>query len=236
MATNTKKTTTKATTKTTAKTAAKTTVKANENVENIATTTTEVDTAKVVEETVKETVAEAIKEVMKEVVKETKEEPAQVVVDEKKTFTDSDYILCRSVCSGGLNIVSQSGNLYRFNDYGSECEINYRDLVTLIRKGSEHIFSPRFVILDEDFLEDFPTVQKVYGTMYTMNDLVEILELPIPRMKAEIEKLPAATKNSMRNLIATQISNGKLDSIAKVRELTTIFNSDFNLLSELLVK
>lgn len=228
MATNTKKTTTKTT--------AKTTVKANEDVKN-ATIEKEVETtAKVVEETVKETVAEAIKEVMKEVVKEAIEEPTPVNVEEKKVFTDSDYILCRSVWSGGLNVTSQSGNLYRFNDYGSECEINYRDLVTLIRKGSDHVFLPRFIILDEDFLEDFPTVQKVYGTMYTMNDLVEILELPISQMKTEIGKLPEATKNSMRNLIATQIANGKLDSIAKVRALTEIFDSDFNLLSELLVK
>ena len=128
------------------------------------------------------------------------------------------------------------GNLYEFNDYGSECEINYRDLVTLIRRGSDHVFLPRFVILDDDFLEEFPTIQKVYGTMYTMNDLIEILELPVPAMKKEIEKLPIPTKESMRNLIATQIANGKLDSIAKVRELTTIFNSDFNLLSDLFVK
>lgn len=168
-----------------------------------------------------------------EIVEETfVEEP----VKEKKVFTDSDYVLCRSVWSGGLNIISQSGNLYEFKDYGSECEINYRDLVTLIRRGSDHVFLPRFVILDDDFLEDFPTVQRVYGTMYTMNDLVEILELPVAQMKKEIEKLPEATKTSMRNLIATQIANGKLDSIAKVRELTTIFNSDFNLLSDLFVK
>lgn len=175
--------------------------------------------------------------VMEEVVEETVEtyeEP--VIVKEKKIFTDSDYVLCRSVCSGGLNIISQSGNLYEFNDYGSECEINYRDLVTLIRRGSDHVFLPRFIILDDDFLEDFPTVQRVYGTMYTMNDLIEILELPVPAMKKEIEKLPVPTKEGMRNLIATQIANGKLDSIAKVRELTTIFNSDFNLLSDLFVK
>lgn len=161
---------------------------------------------------------------------------APVVIKEKKVFTDSDYILCRSVWSGGLNVTSQSGNLYSFKDYGSECEINYRDLVTLIRKGSSHIFTPRFVILDEDFLKDFPTVQKVYGTMYTMNDLVKILELPVTQMKKEIEKLPKATKDSMRNLIATQIANGRLDSISKVRALTEIFNSDFNLLSDLFVK
>ena len=159
-----------------------------------------------------------------------------IPVKEKKVFTDSDYILCRSVWSGGLNVVSQSGNLYEFADYGSDCEINHRDLVTMIRRGSDHVFLPRFVILDEDFLQDFPTVQRVYGAMYTMNDLVEILELPISRMKTEIMNLPKATKNSMRNLIATQIANGKLDSISKVRALTEIFESDFNLLSDLFVK
>ena len=167
---------------------------------------------------------------------EVKETVTPVIVKEKKVFTDSDYILCRSVWSGGLNVISQSGNLYEFKDYGAECEINYRDLVTMIRRGSEHVFLPRFVILDEDFLKDFPTVQRVYGTMYTKEDLVEILELPITHMRTEIEKLPKVTKDSMRNLVATQIANGRLDSISKVRALTEIFNSDFNLLSDLFVK
>ena len=54
------------------------------------------------------------------------------IVREKKVFTDSDYLLCRSVCYGGLNISGQSGNMYEFKDYGSECEINYRDLIFLI--------------------------------------------------------------------------------------------------------
>ena len=207
-------------------TAAKTTVKKNEE---------KIEVTPVVEEAIVEAIVEKVIEKAIEEVKPTVvAEP--VIVEEKKTFTDSDYILCRSVCSGGLNVVSQSGNLYEFKDYGAECEINYRDLVTLIRRGSEHVFLPRFVILDEDFLEDFPTVQRVYGEMYTKDDLIEILDLPVPAMRREIEKLPDTTRNSMRNLAATQIANGKLDSIAKVRALTEIFNSDFNLLSELLVK
>lgn len=222
---------------TTKKNTAKTTVKENEDIKNTTVTesTVEVST-KVVEDAVKETVAEALKEAMKEVVKTTAEESKPVIVEEKKTFTDSDYILCRSVWSGGLNIVSQSGNLYEFRDYGAECEINYRDLVTLIRRNSDHVFLPRFVILDEDFLTEFPTIQRVYGEMYTKDDLLEILDFPVSRMRTEIAKLPDSTKNSMRNLIATQIANGKLDSLAKIRALTEIFNSDFNLLSELLVK
>lgn len=196
-------------------------------------TTTKKTTAKP-KTTVEKEQTEAVIE--KTTVEEVTVKVEPVIVKEKKVFTDSDYILCRSVWSGGLNVDSQSGNLYRFNDYGSECEINYRDLVTLIRRGSEHVFLPRFVILDEDFLEDFPTVQRVYGTMYTREDLIEILDLPVSRMKTEIAKLPKATKDSMRNLIATQIANGKLDSISKVRELTNIFDSDFNLLSDLFVK
>ena len=215
-----------ATKKTTVKTAAKATVKKNEE---------KIEVTPVVEEAIVEKIVEkVIEKTIEEVKPVAVSEP--VIVEEKKTFTDSDYILCRSVCAGGLNVVSQSGNLYEFKDYGAECEINYRDLVTLIRRGSDHVFLPRFVILDEDFLEEFPTVQRVYGEMYTKDDLETILELPLASMKSEINKLPESTKNSMRNLVATQIANGKLDSIAKVRALTEIFNSDFNLLSELLVK
>ncbi len=158
------------------------------------------------------------------------------IVREKKVFTDSDYILCRSVCYGGLNISGQSGNMYEFKDYGSECEINYRDLIFLIRKGSDHVFLPRFVILDEDLLEDFPTVKNTYENMYTRNDLLEILDLPISHMKAAIKELPEASRNVLEKMVATEIANGHLDSISKVRTLSEIFDSDFNLLSELFVK
>ena len=113
----------------------------------------------------------------------------------KKEFKDSDYILCRSVWSGGLNVTSRFGT-YEFKKYGADCEIEYRDLIYLTRKHSDHIFTPRFIILDEDFLSEFPQIQRVYAEMYTTSDLREILELPISQMKAEIEKLPEATKKT----------------------------------------
>lgn len=154
----------------------------------------------------------------------------------KKTFTDSDYVLCRSVCFGGLNVTCKSGNSYEFIDYGADCEINYRDLVALIRKGSDHIFLPRFIILDDDLLEDFPSVKRVYETMYTTADLLNILSLPKHRMVTEINKLPNATKNVLCKMVATEIASGHLDSISKVRALSELFDSDFNLISELFVK
>lgn len=168
-------------------------------------------------------------------VKSVKSEP-KVEEKEKRTYTDSDYILCRSVCFGGLNVTCQSGNAYEFSDYDSECEINYRDLITLIRKGSDHVFLPRFIIEDDEFLEDFPTIKNVYKKMYTATDLLNILDLPNSRMKAEIEKLPTDSKDTLCKMIATEIAKGHIDSISKVRTLSEIFNSDFDLISKLFVK
>ena len=160
---------------------------------------------------------------------ETVKEDAKV----KKEFKDSDYVLCRSVWSGGLNITCKSGATYEFKKYGADCDIEYRDLVYLIRKNSDHIFAPRFVILDEDFLEDFPQVKRAYSTMYSPTELHTILELPISQMKSEIENLPDATKKTLLSLAAPEVANGRLDSIKKVKALSEIFGSDFNLLSEL---
>ena len=89
-------------------------------------TTTKKNTTKTNEEVLEATSVVEETPVVDATVKEVVKKPEPVIT--KKTFTDSDYVLCRSVCSGGLNIVSQSGNLYEFKDYGSECEINYRDL------------------------------------------------------------------------------------------------------------
>ena len=57
----------------------------------------------------KETATATRKVATKVETKTTVEEPIEEKIEkEKKVFTDSDYILCRSVCYGGLNITSQS--------------------------------------------------------------------------------------------------------------------------------
>jgi hypothetical protein len=164
------------------------------------------------------------------------EDVMEEIVKEKKVFKDSDYILCRSVWFGGLNVTCQSGSIYEFARYDSECEITYRDLVNLIRRHSEHIFMPRFVIEDDDFLEEFPNVRDVYNKMYTAKDLMNIINLPNNQMKAEIEKLPIEPKNTLCKMIATEIAKGHIDSISKVRVLSEIFESDFDLISKLFIK
>lgn len=175
------------------------------------------------------TPAEEVVEKAPSVVKEAVRVPEET----KKEFKDSDPILCRSVWAGGLSITCKSGGYYEFDGYGAECDIEYRDLLYLIRRNSDHVFTPRFVILDEDFLEQYPRIKNLYKNMYTTTELHEIISLPVPQMRAEIEKLPEATRSTLINLVATDIATGRLDSIKKVRALSEIFDSDFNLLSEL---
>lgn len=166
----------------------------------------------------------------------TTKKPTTEVIDTEVGYTRPEYIVCKSITSGGLNVTCKSGNIYEFSHYGSECEIEYHDLVALIRKHSEHVFLPRFIITDNEFIQnEFPTVANAYDSMYTDGDLTDILKLSDSQMKKVILELPVNVQNTLRNLAATQIANGKIDSVRKIRALTDVFGSDFNLLSELFI-
>ena len=155
------------------------------------------------------------------------------VFEQKRKLSDGDYIMCHSVTAGGLNINCRSRNHYEFKDYGDYGEIEYRDLVELVRKRSDHIFAPRIIIDDDDFLDEFPSIRKFYEEQYTVNDLKDILRLEPGRMEKEIKNLPRDVMDTIRSLAATMVGNGEIDSVKKVRVLTDVFGTDFNLLSEL---
>lgn len=146
------------------------------------------------------------------------------------------YVMCRSVTNGGLNVNCRSGNAYEFKDYGYDCEIEYDDLVALVRKHSDHIFLPRFIIEDEDFLNEFEQVANVYEKVYTKDELNSIFELSPSQMINVIKTMPANVQKNLQNLIATKIADGSIDSVKRIRALSEYYDSDFNLLSELFSK
>lgn len=151
----------------------------------------------------------------------------------KRKLQDGDYIMCHSVTAGGLNINCRSRNHYEYKDYGAIGEIEYRDLVELVRKHSDHIFVPRIIVDDEDFLDEFPELRRFYSEQYSSTDLKEILQLSPDQMEREIKNLPSDVLGTIRSLAATMVGNGEIDSVKKVRVLTDVFGTDFNLLSEL---
>lgn len=82
---------------------------------------------------------------------------------EKKKFQQTDLIMCKSVVVGGLFLEgSKTKQIYQWNDYGDESEVEYRDLVAEVRSRSAYVFNPWFIVEDEDFIEEFPQLKQFY--------------------------------------------------------------------------
>ena len=146
----------------------------------------------------------------------------------KKEFGQEDLILCRSMVSGQLFVDGvRSGLLYTFADYNDTCEIEYRDLIYLVRSYKDKtIYEPRIIIEDEDFIAENPKLAELYESMYTKGDLMEIINLPISQMVYTINALPMGCKNALKGIAATMIDNGQLDSIQKIKALDEIFETN----------
>lgn len=153
---------------------------------------------------------------------------------EKKKFNPEDGISCRSVTVGDLWYEgTKSHNVYNWVDYGDENEVEYRDLAALVRSRSNYVYGPLFVIEDEEFIAEFPQLQKFYDEQYTVDDLKGVLKLSVNDMVNTIKTLPQSAVNSLKNIASTQVASGQLDSLKKIKALDEIFGTELNLLSSI---
>lgn len=153
---------------------------------------------------------------------------------QKKVFDQSDGILCASITQGILNVEgARTRMIYRFSDYGDETEIEYRDLVGMIRSKDKAVFEPRFVVVDEDFIAEYPALKKFYDNEFSLQNIREILTLPDDKMIEEIKKLPKGALDSLKSIAADQVFTGEIDSVRKIKALDSVFGTDLNLLGEL---
>ncbi len=157
--------------------------------------------------------------------------PAEPVKEEKKakkkkTFISTDGILCKSVTPGALYVEGQkSGMTYTFANYGDETEIEYRDLKAMVMTQNVRMFTPNFIVEDEDFVEEVPQLKQFYEKKFTVKDLRKILYLPVEEMLEEIKKLPTGAQDSLRSLASTEVSNGRLVSIRKIKALDNLWGT-----------
>lgn len=173
------------------------------------------------------------KKTVTEEVQPTKEE---TVTTQKREFAPNDGIQCHSVIQGGLYFTgNKTGMFYSFSDYGDITDIEYRDLVAAVRTKSAYIYNPYFVIDDEDFIAEFPTLKSFYEEKFSVKDLKDILNMSISEMTETIKKLPPTAIDSLKKIAATQVGNGKLDSVKKIKTLDELFGTDLNLIGELFV-
>ena len=168
---------------------------------------------------------------------EVKTEEANQTVSkpEPKKFNPNDGIRCRSVTHGILFVDGLATNMkYTFVDYDYETEITYRDLVALVVARNKAIYNPRIIIMDEDFIAEYPALGKFYKEHFATKNIKEILDMPDYQMKEAISKLPKGAIESLKSIAVNMIVSGEIDSIRRIRSLDEAFGTDLSLLNELL--
>ena len=111
-------------------------------------------------------------------------------------------------------------------DAGVTEPMRYDDLTSAIRTRKPCIFKPRVVIEDEEFLEYYPELINLYDSLYSKDDLREILSLDADKMIDVIRQLPDGAKEAIKTLAVIGIDNGTLNDIRNIRALDQFFGTD----------
>ena len=153
--------------------------------------------------------------------KEVKETP------NKRVFQPNDLIPCKSITPGELLMEGYKTHfLYRWADYDDVQDVEYQDLAYDVRiQGRSYSRYPRFIILDDDFLEQNPALNDIYSKIYTTSDLRDILQMSPAEIKKAVATLPKGAKDALKTLVATSISNGTFDSVNRIKAFDEVFDT-----------
>ena len=144
----------------------------------------------------------------------------------KHAFKDSDLIECTSVTVGKLIMNGDRSNeKYVWEGMKSVVQVEYRDLIAAVRKHSSLVFKPRFIINDKEFLAQNPEIEALYGSLYTTDDIEQILDLPADRLGDYISKMPQGAKDALLGIVASKVDRGQFDSIQRLKVIDEIFGT-----------
>ena len=174
-------------------------------------------------ETAKETEPKTATPIPVKEVKETVKETKPVA----KVFDQQDLIPCRSMISGPLYITGMRSRIpYTWADYGDVQEVEYRDLIYMVRTPQDKtIYNPRIIVEDDDFVDQNKALKALYDSLYTSGDLRDIVKLPVRQMTDAINKLPSGAKDSFKGIVSTMIDSHQLDSVQKIKAIDEIFGT-----------
>ena len=166
------------------------------------------------------------KDLVNEEVEVAKSAPKKAI----RKFAPDDLVTCRSVTYGELLLTgTKSKLLYTWANYGDTTEVEFQDLQALKSTKSSYLFKPRFIIEDEELIEQW---SKDFGDMYKNIDDVDaedLLKLNTSQLKAKLKKAPRGIQQAVKNLAGEKIMNGSLDSIAKIKAIDDVLGTDLML-------
>lgn len=147
---------------------------------------------------------------------------------EAKKYAPTDRIECRSVTGGELFLVGpKSQLLYTWEDYNDMTGVEYQDLQALQSRKSGFLVKPRFIIEDEELVEQWGSMLKPIYEKITTQSIEDFFELPLNKFKAQLQTMPAGLKDAIKTKAVQMIDNDELYDIRKVREIDEAWGTDF---------
>ena len=145
-----------------------------------------------------------------------------------KKYLPNDRIECRSVTGGELFLVGpKSQLLYTWEDYNDTTLVEYQDLQALQSRKSGFLVKPRFIIEDEELVEQWGSMLKPIYEKITTQSIEEFFELPLNKFKAQLNVMPEGLKDAIKTKAVQMIHNDELYDIRKVREMDAAWGTDF---------
>lgn len=177
----------------------------------------------------KNAVEKADMDVVEDVVVEDAKPKKQSAKAPRK-YAPDDLITCRSITYGELLLTgTKTKLLYTWANYGDTTEVEFQDLQALKSTRSSYLFKPRFIIEDEELVEQWSKdFEKIYSDI-VMTDVEDMFRLPLNQFKAKLKKAPVGIQQAVKNVAGEKILNGSLDSLAKIKAIDEILGTELKL-------
>lgn len=158
--------------------------------------------------------------------KESKKAPTAPKVNKK--YDPNELIECRSVTGGELILIGDKSKLqYSFADYGDTAWIEYQDLQALQSRRSGFLTKPRFIICDDELVEQWGSMLKPIYDKINAQDIEDFIALPLNKFKAQLNVVPEGLKDAIKTKVVQMIKSDELYDIRKVREIDAAWGTDF---------
>ena len=145
-----------------------------------------------------------------------------------KKYAPTDVIECRSVTGGELILVGDKSKLhYNWADFGDTAYVEYQDLQALQSRRSGFLTKPRFIIEDENLVEQWGSMLKPIYDKINMKNIEDLFNLPANQFEAQLNVVPAGLKDAIKTRAVQMIQNDELYDIRKVRAIDNAWGTDF---------
>ena len=145
-----------------------------------------------------------------------------------KKYSPTDTIECRSVTGGELILVGDKTKLhYNWADFGDTAYVEYQDLQALQSRRSAFLTKPRFIIEDDNLVEQWGSMLKPIYDKINMKNIEELFNLPVNQFEAQLKVVPDGLKDAIQTKAVQMIQNDELYDIRKVRAIDNVWGTDF---------